>query len=131
MPKSDQFVETFQCDNFDFSFSNNIDMTLNTFVNLVNSTDDNQNTKLKRMTNHCTKIIPCQSKRKLNGQNYNIKPKKIRISFIHYILPPEIFEKILALLNYKEICQAQLICRRWKEIITNGKLLEKASGKFL
>ena len=101
MPKSDQFVETFQCDNFDFSFSNNIDMTLNTFVNLVNSTDDNQNTKLKRMTNHCTKIIPCQSKRKLNGQNYNIKPKKIRISFIHYILPPEIFEKILALLNYK------------------------------
>ena len=124
-------METFQCDNFDFSFSNNIDMTLNTFVNLVNSTDDNQNTKLKRMMNHCTKIIPCESKRKLNGQNYNLKPKKIRISFIHYILPPEIFEKILTLLNYKEICQAQLICRRWKEIVKKGKLLEKASGKFL
>ena len=106
-------------------------MTLDAFVNLVNSTDDNQNTKLKRMMNHCTEIIPCESKRKLNGQNYNIKPKKIRISFIHYILPPEIFEKILTLLNYKEICQAQLICRRWKEIVKKGKLLEKASGKFL
>ena len=49
----------------------NFDLTLNTFGDLVNGTDDNQNTKLRRMRNHCTKIIPCESKRNLNGQNYN------------------------------------------------------------
>ena len=44
-------------------------------------------------------------------------------------LPPEIVEKILRLLNYMDICQAQLICKRWKEIIHRGKLMKKASGK--
>ena len=110
-------------------------MTENTFEDVVakvsNGTDDNQNTKPRRIRNTFTKISSCESKRKLNCQNYNLKPKKVRISFIHFILPPEMFEKILALLSYKEICQAQLICKRWKEIIKNGKLLEKASGKFL
>ena len=44
-------------------------------------------------------------------------------------LPPEMVEKILVLLNYKEICQAKFICKRWKGIIDKGNLLKKASGK--
>ena len=55
--------------------------------------------------------------------------KRIKLSTINDMLPPEILEKIIKLLNYKDICQAQLICRRWKEIIENGTLLKKVSGK--
>ena len=44
------------------------------------------------------------------------------------ILPTEILEKIFKLLSYKTVCQAQLICRRWKEIIVRGNLLKKSSG---
>ena len=46
-------------------------------------------------------------------------------------LPPEMVEKILKLLNFKEICQAKVICRRWKEIIDNGNLMQNASGNIL
>ena len=45
------------------------------------------------------------------------------------ILPPEMVEKIFKFLNYKDICQAKLICRKWKEIIENGDLVIKASSK--
>ena len=45
------------------------------------------------------------------------------------ILPAEMLEKILNFLNYKEICQAKLISRRWKEMIDKGNLLKKAAGK--
>ena len=55
---------------------------------------------------------------------------KTNISLIHNVLPPEMLEKILKLLNYKEICQAKLICRRWKEIIDKGNLLKKVAGKI-
>ena len=48
---------------------------------------------------------------------------------IHEILPLEIVEKILKLLNYKNICQTLLVSRRWKEIIDLGNLLKKASGR--
>ena len=48
---------------------------------------------------------------------------------IHEILPPEMVEKILKLLNFKDIYQAQLVCRRWKEIIDMGNLKKKAKGK--
>ena len=48
---------------------------------------------------------------------------------INIILPPEMLEKILKLLNFKDICQANLVCRRWNEIIVKGKVLKKASGK--
>ena len=44
-------------------------------------------------------------------------------------LPPELVEKILKLLTFKEICNVQLICKRWKVIIDKGNLLKKASGK--
>ena len=46
-------------------------------------------------------------------------------------LPPEMVEKILKLLNLTELCQARLICKRWKDIIDKRKLLENAAGKIL
>ena len=55
--------------------------------------------------------------------------KKMECSLIHEILPPEMVEKILKLLNYKHIYQSQLVCRRWKEIIDMGNLKKKALGK--
>ena len=109
------------------------DLTVKTFRDLITEvftgTDENQKAKLRRIINNFTKIGSSYSKRKLNGQNNNPKPKKLKFSVIHNILPPEILEKILKFLNYKEICQAQLICQKWKEIIDNGSLLKKASGK--
>ena len=48
---------------------------------------------------------------------------------INIILPPEMLEKILKLLNFKDTCQANLVCRRWNEIIVNGNLVKKASSK--
>ena len=47
---------------------------------------------------------------------------------IHEILPPEMVEKIIKLLNYKDIYPSQLVCIRWKEIIAMGNLKKKASG---
>ena len=72
-----------------------------------------------------TVVIPIRKKVK------DKKPdsKRMKLSTINEILPPDILEKIIKLLNYKDICQAQLICRRWKEIIENGTLLKKVSGK--
>ena len=58
-----------------------------------------------------------------------VEVKKMRFSVIHDILPSEMVEKILKLLHIKDLCQAQLICRRWKEIIDKGNLVKKASGK--
>ena len=55
--------------------------------------------------------------------------KKMELSLIHEILPPEMVEKILKLLNYKDLCQAKQVCRRWKEIIDMGNLKKKALGK--
>ena len=47
------------------------------------------------------------------------------------MLPSEMLEKILMFLNYKRICQAKLICKRFREIIVKGNLVKKASGKIL
>ena len=57
--------------------------------------------------------------------------KRIKLSEINKILPPEMVEKVLKLLNFKDINQARLICQKWREIIDNGKLVMKASGKIL
>ena len=57
--------------------------------------------------------------------------KRMNISAINDILPPEMVEKVFKLLNYEEINQARIICRKWREIIDNGKLVTKASGKIL
>ena len=58
-----------------------------------------------------------------------VEVKVIKPSVNSNILPPEILEKILKLLNYKDLCQTELICRRWKEIVINLK--RKALGKIL
>ena len=57
--------------------------------------------------------------------------KKMELSLIHEILPPEMIEKILKLLNYKGIYQSKLVCRRWKVIIDMGNLLKRAEGETL
>ena len=57
--------------------------------------------------------------------------RRMKLSAINDILPPEIIEKVLKLLNYKDTNKARLICQRWRQIIDNGKLVKKASGKIL
>ena len=54
---------------------------------------------------------------------------KISFSVCEIDLPSEMVDKILKLLSYKDIWQAQLVCRRWKEIIDMGNLVKKAKGK--
>ena len=58
-----------------------------------------------------------------------VEANETAMALIHNMLPPEMLEKILDFLNYKEICQAKLISRRWKEIINKGNVLKKAAGK--
>ena len=54
--------------------------------------------------------------------------KKMKLSVNINNLPPEMVERILKLLGLTEICQARLICKRWKEIIDKGKLVKDAAG---
>ena len=57
--------------------------------------------------------------------------KKMKNSLIiEILLPTEMVEKILKLLNYKDLCQAKQVCRRWKEIIEKGNLKKIATGKI-
>ena len=56
---------------------------------------------------------------------------KANMSLILNMLPPEMLEKVLKLLKLKEICQAQLVCKRWKDIIDKGNLVKKVAGKML
>ena len=62
--------------------------------------------------------------------NRMAEAKRMKLSEINKILPPEITEKVLKFLNYKDINQARLICRKWRQIIDSGKLVKKASGKI-
>ena len=55
--------------------------------------------------------------------------KNLSIPAMINILPPELLEKIFKLLNFKDTCQANFVCRRWNEIIVKGKVLKKASGR--
>ena len=57
--------------------------------------------------------------------------KMMKLSASFNNLPPEMVEKILKLLNLKNICKAQLVCKRWKEIIIKGNLVKKVAGKML
>ena len=47
------------------------------------------------------------------------------------VLPTEMLKAILEKLDYKSLCSARQICKRWKEIIDGFKLVEKAFGKHL
>ena len=115
-----------------------LDSIGNEFVALVveifSGSDEDQKAKLRRMLNCYTQISLVGTKRKwkpniLNSIRQANREKNIRLSLIHNILPSEMMEKILRLLNFKDICQVQLTCKRWNEIIVKGNLLKKASGK--
>ena len=111
------------------------DSTVNAFGNLVNEvfsgTNEKQKVKLRGLLKHFNKFINGKSPRARNCDNQLkiIEQKKMPRFVIHDILPPEMVEKILKFLNYKDIFQAQLICKRWKEIIDNGNLVKNASSK--
>ena len=76
-------------------------------------------------------VSKSERKRMPGGQIVSVQAKKRRLSDVENILPPELLEKILKLLKLKEICQAQLVCKRWKEIIVKGNLKKKVAGKML
>ena len=113
--------------------SKTFNLTVNAFGDFVNEvfsgTDENQKTKLRRKLNHFSKISKSEGKRNLDGQINSVQAKKRRLSDVENILPPEMVEKILKLLKLKEICQSQLVCKRWKEIIVSGNLVKKVAGK--
>ena len=46
-------------------------------------------------------------------------------------LPTEMLKAILEKLDYKSLCSARQICKRWKDIIDGFDLVEKAFGKNL
>ena len=47
------------------------------------------------------------------------------------VLPTEMLKAILEKLDYKSLCSARQICKRWKEIIDGFKLVEKNFSKHL
>ena len=108
------------------------DVTVNTFGNFVNEVfsgdNENQKAKLRTKLNQFSKISKSVGKRKPDGQIVSFQAKKKRLSDVENILPPEVVEKILKLLNFKDICLANSVCRRWNEIIVKGNLMKKASG---
>ena len=93
-------------------------------IEVFSGTDENQKAKLKRMLDSFTQISLWNSTIHKDIES----AKKMRLSVIHNILPSEMMEKILRLLKFEDICKAQLICRRWNEIIVKGNLLKKVSG---
>ena len=100
-------------------------------LEIFSGSDEDQRVKLRKMLDGYTQISLAGFKRKWIPDiltNIN-QAKNMRLSLIHNILPPEMMEKILKLLNFKDIYQVQLTCRRWNEIIVKGNLLKKASGK--
>ena len=108
--------------------SETFDLIVNAFGNLVAEVFSGTQAKLRKMLNQFTKI---GWKRKPDGQINSDQTKKRRVSDVENILPPEMVEKILKLLKLKEICQAQLVCKRWKDIIVEGNLVKKVAGKMI
>ena len=51
-------------------------------------------------------------------------------STIHQFLPVEVFVNILKKLDFKSVVAAKRICKRWKEVIEEFRLVEMASSKF-
>ena len=52
-----------------------------------------------------------------------IESKEMKSYVIHDTLPPEIIVKIFELLNFKDICEARIVCTRWKQIIDENNLV--------
>ena len=115
--------------------SKTFDLTVKAFGDLVtevfSSTDENQKAKLRTKLNQFSKISNDERKRNSDDQIGSVQVRKRTLSDVENILPPEMVEKILKLLKLKEICQAQLVCKRWKEIIVKGNLVKKVAGKSL
>ena len=115
--------------------SKTFDLTVNAFGDFVNEVfsgdDESQKAKLRTKLNQFSKISKIEGKRNSEGQISGIQAKKKRLSDVENILPPEMVEKILKLLNFKDICQAQLVCKRWKDIIVKGNFVKKVAGKML
>ena len=111
------------------------DLTVNAFEDFVNEvfsgTDKNQKAKLRTKLNQFSKINKSEGKRNSDSQISSVQAKKKKLSDVENILPPEMLEKMLKFLKLKEICQAQLICKRWKDIIVKGNLVKKIAGKML
>ena len=112
------------------------DLTVNAFSDLVtevfSGTNEIQKTKLRKVLGQFNKISKDGNKRKIQHSlpsKMVAAAKTMKMSIDINNLPPEMVEQILKLLNIKEICQAKLICRRWKEVIVEGNLVKKSSGK--
>ena len=108
--------------------SETFDLIVNAFGNLVAEVFSGTEAKLRKMLNQFTKI---GWKKNLDGQINSDQTKKRRVSDVENIVPPEMVEKIFKFLNFKDICQAQLVCKRWKEIIVKGNLVKKVAGKMI
>ena len=112
--------------------SKTFDLTVKAFGDLVtkvfSGTDENQKAKLRTKLNQFSKINKSFGKRNSDSQISSVQAKKKKLSNVENILPPEVVEKILKLLNFKDICLANSVCRRWNEIIVKGNLMKKASG---
>ena len=108
------------------------DVTLKAFRDFVNEvfsgTDENQKSKLRTKLNQFSKISNNERQRMPDYQISCIQVRKRRLSDVQNTLPPEMVEKILKFLTCRDICQAMLTCRRWKEITDKGNLLTKALG---
>ena len=115
--------------------SKTFDVTVNTFGDFVHEvfsgTDENQKSKLRTKLIQFSKISKSEGmgKRNSDGQIVSFQTKKRRVSDVEQILPPEMVEKILKLLKFKDICHAQLVCKRWNDIIVQGNLVKKVAGK--
>ena len=96
------------------------DVTVNSFGDFVSKvfsgTDEKQKAKLRTKLNQFSKIS---------------NDERMQDEQINTLLPPEMLEKILKLLNLREICQAQLVCKRWKNIVVKGNLVKNFAGKML
>ena len=114
--------------------SKTFDLTVKAFGDLVtevfSGTDESQKAKLRTKLIQFSKISKSEGKRNSDGQISSVQAKK-RVSDVENILPPEMLEKILKLLNFEDICQAQLVCKRWKNIIIKGNLVKKIAGKMV
>ena len=115
--------------------SKTFDLTVNAFGKLVTEVfsgdDESQKAKLRTKLIQFSKISNDERKRNSDDQIGSVQVRKRTLSDVENILPPEMAEKILKLLKLKEICQAKLVCKRWKEIIVKGNLVKKVAGKML
>ena len=111
------------------------DLTVNAFGDFVHEvfsgTDENQKAKLRTKLNQFSKIGNGEGERMPDSQIISVEAKKKILHDVENILPPEMLEKIIKFLKLKEICQAQLVCKRWKDIIVKGNIVKKVAGKML